>query len=80
MSTNIAEEMRRRQCLADEREADVNTADLWQGSTTQPDIDSHEFPIHDGCGVFCDGCYLRADGECTCCGDCYDCDPSRIHI
>jgi len=73
---SVADELARRQRLADERAAHPDTEALWDGSTTQPDIDSHEFPIEEGCGVFCNGCYLMAEGECNCCGDCCDCEPT----
>ena len=71
--SDIAAEMARRQKLADDRDADPTLADTWQGSTTQSDIDSHQFSIEEGCGVFCGG---DCESEwCNCCGDCCDCMP-----
>lgn len=85
----IAKEMLRRQRLADAREADPTLADTWDGSTTQPDIDSHEFPIDESCIDCCDlstgdstfpiaaSCGNKGcdhiNPDCRCCGDCIEC-------
>jgi hypothetical protein len=64
----IAEEMLRRQRLADAREADPTLADTWDGSTTQPNYD--KFPIEESCGSNnCD----HINPDCRCCGDCIAC-------
>lgn len=44
-ATPVANELARRQRLAEDRENDPTLQDVWDGETTQPDIDSHDFPI-----------------------------------
>jgi hypothetical protein len=46
-ATPVTNELARRQRLAEDRENDPTLQDVWNGETTQPDIDSHDFPIVD---------------------------------
>lgn len=44
-SSPIEKDMFIRQRRAEERENDPTLEDVWDGSTTQPDLDSHQFDL-----------------------------------
>ncbi len=56
--SDVAKEMARRARIAEDREADPTLEGVWDGNSTQPDMDSHQGciaeVIDEPCG--CDDC------------------------